>query len=56
MIGAARLDDVSNELGEAAAKTQLRSSARFAGHWQTRWVRCAKAQAASRAYWLNCGG
>ena len=45
---ATRLDDVGDELGEVAAKTRLGSGARFAGHWQTRRVRCATAQAASK--------
>ena len=53
---ATRLDDVSDELGEVAAKTQLGSSARFTGHWQMRRMRCVRAQAASGAYWLNRGG
>ena len=50
---ATRLNNVGNELGKAAVKMRLRSGARFTGHWQTRWVRCARAQAASGAYWLN---
>ena len=53
---ATRLDDVGDKLGKPAAKTRLGSGARFAGHWQTRWVRCAEAQTASKAYWLNRGG
>ena len=45
---AARLKDVGDELGEVAAKTRLRSGARFARHYQTRWVRCTMARAASK--------
>ena len=45
---ATRLEDVGDELGEVAAKTRLRSGARFARHCQTRWVRCTTAQAASK--------
>ena len=45
---AARLKDVGDELGEVAAKTRLRSGARFAGHYQTTWVRCTAARAASK--------
>ena len=45
---AARLEDVGDELGEVAAKTRLRSGARFAGHYQTTWVRCTAARAASK--------
>ena len=45
---AARLKDVGDELGKVAAKTRLRSGARFARHYQTRWVRCATARAASK--------
>ena len=45
---ATRLDDVGDELGEVAAKTRLRSGARFARHYQMRWVRYATARAASK--------
>ena len=45
---ATRLEDVSDELVEVAAKTRLRSGARFARHCQTRWVRCTTARAASK--------
>ena len=45
---AARLEDVGDELGEVTAKTRLRSGTRFARHYQTRWVRCTTAQAASK--------
>ena len=45
---AARLEDVGDKLGEVAAKTRLRSGAKFARHYQTRWVRCTTARAASK--------
>ena len=35
----ARLEDVSDELGEVMAKTWLGGSTKFAKHWQMVWVR-----------------